>query len=172
MGSRAILIFVCILSIYFNTFVSSADTCVEDLESLKTDFYTNDNLLKIQETFYPQNNKLTPRYVIFHYCHEKPCTNSNAEYEYFWPDNPIFMVLDFYLFRALIFELADLGDICEQYFVVPQFCNKTKPSTEELLLALTKKVTLLILFLNSLHSILVSKNWQQFTQWPLPSKHL
>ena len=63
MGSRVILIFVCILSIYFNTFVSTADTCVEDLESLKADFYKKENLLKIQETFYPQNNKLAPHYM-------------------------------------------------------------------------------------------------------------
>ena len=162
MGSRVILILVCILSIHFNTFVSNADTCVEDLESLKDHFQTNENIVKIQETFYPQDNKLTPRYVVFHYCYKEPCNNSNAEYDYFWPDNPIFMFLDYYLFRALIFELADLGDTCEQYFVIPQFCNNTKLNKEELLLSLTKQVTLLILFLNSLHSILVSKNWRNW----------
>ena len=123
----------------------------------------------------PLTNSWTGINHYFHYCYEEQSNNSNAEYDYFWPDNPIFMFLDYYLFRALIFELADLGDICEQYFVVPQFCNNTKLNTEELLLALTKQVTLLILFLNSLHSILVSKNWrnwQQFIQWLLPSKHL
>ena len=102
MGNRIILILVCILSIYLNTFVSTADTCVKNLESLKADFYTKDSILK---TFFPQNDKLAPRYVIFHYCYKEPCNNSNAEYDYFWPNNPIFMVLDYYLFRALFLNL-------------------------------------------------------------------
>ena len=170
MARRIILIFACILSIYFNLFVSTADACIKDLESLTTHFKTKDNILKIQETFYPQNSKLAPRYVTVHYCYEKPCNNSTAKDVYFWTDNTFFMVLGYYLFRAVTFEFADLGDICEQYFVVPQFCNTTKLKTEELLLALTKEVIFtLSLFLNSLHFISVSKNWRNSQQFiPLP----
>ena len=114
MARRIILIFVCILSIYFNLFVSAADECVKDLESLIAHFKTKDNILKIKETFYPQNSKLAPCYVIVNYCYEEPCNNSNAKDVYFWTDNPFSMVLGYHLFRALIFEFGDLGDICEQ----------------------------------------------------------
>ena len=135
MESRIILIFVSILTIYFNAFVSNADACVENLQSLMAVFNTSNNILKIQETFYPQNTKPAPHYVLVCYCYEEPCDVTNVKHAFYWADNPIYNVVDYYLFKALTFELLDLGDIRGVFFVVPQPCDK------ELLLDLTKKVT-------------------------------
>ena len=132
-----------VLMINVSVFVSIADTsCVEDLMSLIDVFKTNktstDNVLHIRQTFYPQD-KPAPHYMIVHYCYEEPCNNNNtANYTYIWTDNPIFFVVDYHLFNALTFELADLGDIGELNLVVPQFCNNNEM---ELLQALTSQVT-------------------------------
>ena len=148
MAIRIILILL-VLSI-INGFVleSAADTsCVQDLPSLIAGFSSNetstDNILRIQETFYPQN-KPVPHYVTVYYCFEEPCDETTVDYTYVWADNPIFFVVDYYLFRALTFELADLGDIQEVYFVVPEPCDNN--TNKELLLTLTAQVTSLISF--------------------------
>ena len=62
----------------------------------------------------------------------------NINYTYVWSDNPIFFVVDYYLFSSLTFFLADLGDIGNVSFVVPEPCNN---NTNDLLLALTTQVT-------------------------------
>ena len=142
MASR-IIASLFVLMINVSVFVSIADTsCVEDLMSLIDVFKTNktstDNVLHIRQTFYPQD-KPAPHYVIVHYCYEEPCNNNNtANYTYIWTDNPIFFVVDYHLFNALTFELADLGNIGELNLVVPQFCNNNEM---ELLQALTSQVT-------------------------------
>ena len=142
MASRIIASWL-VLMINVSVFVSIADTsCVEDLMSLIDVFKTNktstDNVLHIRQTFYPQD-KPAPHYVIVHYCYEEPCNNNNtANYTYIWTDNPIFFVVDYHLFNALTFELADLGNIGELNLVVPQFCNNNEM---ELLQALTSQVT-------------------------------
>ena len=140
--SRIILILL-LLSINFDNFVSAADTsCVEDLPSLRAAFSSNetstDNILRIHETFYPQN-KAAAHYVIVSYYYQKPCNKTSAGYIYIWADNAIFFVVDYYLFRALTFELTDLGDIREVFFVIPEPCNN---NTKDLLLALTSQVEL------------------------------
>ena len=141
--NRIILILL-LLSINFDSFVSAADTsCVEDLMSLIDSFSSNktstDNILRIQETFYPQN-KAAAHYVIVGYCFQEPCNKTNnADYIYIWTDNAIFFVVDYYLFSTLTFFLADLGDIGEVFFVIPEPCNN---NTEDLLLALTSQVEL------------------------------
>ena len=143
MTGRIILILF-VFSINFNTFVFADDTsCVVDLPSFIAAFRSNetstDNILKIQQTFYPQN-KPTPHFVVVHYCYEEPCNNSDtANYTYVWTDNPIFFVVDYYLFSSLTFKLAGLGDIGEQSFVVPVPCDNN--TNKELLLALTSQVT-------------------------------
>ena len=142
-ASRMILILL-LLSINFDDFVSATDTsCVEDLMSLIDAFSSNktstDNILRIQETFYPQN-KAAAHYVIVCYCYQEPCNKTSADYIYIWTDNAIFFVVDYYLFKALTFELADLGDIREVFFVIPEPCNNN--NTEDLLLALTSQVEL------------------------------
>lgn len=149
MAGRIILILF-VSSINFNTFVSADDTsCVVDLPSLIDAFRSNetstDNVLKIQQTFYPQD-KPAPHYVIVHYCYDEPCNKNNntANYTYVWTDNPIFFVVDYYLLGALTFELAGLGDIGEQYFVVPVTCDNN--TNKELLLALTSQVNSIIIF--------------------------
>ena len=142
MASR-IIASLFVLMINVSVFAAIADTsCVEDLMSLIDVFKTNktstDNVLHIRQTFYPQKNT-APHYVIVHYCYEEPCNNNNtANYTYIWTDNPIFFVVDYYLFNALTFELADLGNIGELNLVVPQFCNNNEM---ELLQALTSQVT-------------------------------
>ena len=148
MAGRIILILF-VFSINLNTFVSGDDTsCVVDLPSLIAAFGSNetstDNILKIHLTFYPQN-KPAPHYVLVHYCYEQPCNNDNtANYSYIWTDNPIFFVVEYYLFKALTFGLADLGDIDEQSFVAPVPCNNN--TNKELLLALTSQVNSIISF--------------------------
>ena len=142
MASR-IIVNLFVLMINVSVFAAIADTsCVEDLMSLIDVFKTNktstDNVLHIRQTFYPQD-KPAPHYMIVHYCYEEPCNNNNtANYTYIWTDNPIFFVVDYHLFNALTFELADLGDIGELNLVVPQFCNNNEM---ELLQALTSQVT-------------------------------
>ena len=151
MASR-IFIILFVLSINFNTFVSDNDTsCVPDLKTLIEDFETTktstDNLLRIHDTFYPQNNTKPPHYVKVYYCYSGPCDSSNSEnidYTYVWTDNPIFFVVDYHLFGTLTFELADLGDFREVYFVVPEPCDNN--TNKNLLLALTSKVTQIISF--------------------------
>ena len=138
MGSRVILILVCILSIYFDTLVLTVDACVEDLESLIDDIKTNDSYIReLQKTFYPLNNKQAPHYVNLYYCFWKPC-NSSIAHKYYWTDNTIFTVLGYDLFMALTFKLVDIGEVRELYFEISQFCNSS--STAELLLSLTTKV--------------------------------
>ena len=153
MASRILKIFF-VLLINFNTFVSDDDTsCVPDLKSLIDDFKTTktstDNLLRIQDTFYPQNNEKTPHYVNVSYCYQEPCNSSrpeNVNYTYIWADNRIFFVVDYHLFRALTFELADLGNFGEVYFVVPQPCDNNTEDIRDLLLTLTSQVNQIILF--------------------------
>ena len=147
MASR-IIASLLVLMINVSVFVAIADTsCVEDLKSLIDVFKTNktstDNVLHIRQTFYPQKNT-APHYVIVHYCFEEPCNSDNniANYTYIWTDNPIFFVVDYHLFNALTFELANLGDIGELNLVVPQFC---KNNENELLQALTSQVTYILL---------------------------
>ena len=147
MAGRIILILL-VFSINFNTFVSDDDTsCVVDLPSLIAAFRSNetstDNVLKIRQTFYPQD-KPAPHYVIVHYCYQEPCNNNdNVNYSYIWTDNPIFFVVGYYLLSALTFELAGLGDIGEQYFITPVTCDNN--TNKELLLALTAEVTSIII---------------------------
>ena len=141
MPANRIILILFLLSINFDAFVSAADTsCVEDLMSLIDAFSSNktstDNILRIQETFYPQN-KAAAHYVIVYYCYQEPCNKTNADYIYIWTDNAIFFVVDYYLFSALTLFLADLGNIREVSFVVPEPCNN---NTENLLLALTSQV--------------------------------
>ena len=148
-GRNISILFV--LLINFNAFASEpADntSCAVDLPSFIAAFRSNetstDNVLKIQQTFYP-HDKAAPHYVYVYYYYQEPGNNSDtANYTYIWTDNPIFFVVGYYLFKALTFELADLGDIGEQYFVIPQSCNNT--NTEDLLLALTRQVTSRTLF--------------------------
>ena len=143
--TRRIILILLVLSI-INGFVSefATDTsCVENLPSFIAAFSSNetstDNILRIQETFYPQN-KPAPHFVLVHYCYEEPCNNNNtANYTYIWTDNPIFFVVDYHLLNALTFKLAGLGDIGEQSFVVPVPCDNN--TNKELLLALTSQVT-------------------------------
>ena len=150
MASRIFLILF-VLSINFNTFVSDNTSCVQDLKTLIDDFETTktstDNLLRIHDVFYPPNNTKSPHYVKVYYCYNGPCDSSkpeNIKYTYDWTDNPIFFVLDYHLFSSLTFELADLGDFKEVYFVVPVPCDNN--TNKNLLLALTSKVTQIISF--------------------------
>ena len=142
MASR-IIASLFVLMINVSVFAAIADTsCVEDLMSLIDVFKTNktstDNVLHIRQTFYPQD-KPAPHYVIVYYCYEEPCNNNNtANYTYIWTDNPIFFVVNYHLFNALTFELADLGNIGELNLVIPQFCNNNEM---ELLQVLTSQVT-------------------------------
>ena len=170
MASRIISILL-LLSIKASPSDSAANTsCVVDLPSFIAAFRSNitstSNILKIRQTFYPQD-KPAPHVVVVHYCYEELRNNNNdtdtnndtAIYSYVWTDNPIFFVVDYYLFTALTFELAGLGDIGEQFFVIPQSCNDT--NTEELLLAVTIQVTLLILFyIYFLYIYKVKVNWR------------
>ena len=143
MASRfTLILFVFSINCYVSVSESGAVmSCVEDLPSLIAAFSSNktstDNILRIQETFYPQD-KAAPHYVKVYYCYQEPCNETNPDYTYIWTDNPIFFVVDYHLFRALTFELADLGDIGNVSFVVPEPCNNN--DTEELLLVLTKQV--------------------------------
>ena len=127
--------------------MSVSQSCVVDLPSLIAAFSSNetstDNILRIQETFYP-HNKPSPHYVTVYYCFEEPCNETTVDYTYIWADNPIFFVVDYYLFSTLTFELADLGGIREVSFVVPEPCNNN--TNKNLLLALTLQVTSLISF--------------------------
>ena len=144
MARRIILIFVCILSIYFNAFVSTADKYIEGLEPIIANITASDlTIREIQNTFYPLD-KSVPHYVKLYYCFMKPCTSTERDYEYYWTDNNIFIVLGgYYLFKALTFERVDIGEIKELYFhQLPQFCNSSK--TAELLLNLSLKVTFII----------------------------
>ena len=135
-----------ILSINFHAFVSESaanTSCAKDLPSFVAAFSSNktstDNILRIKETFFPQD-KATPHYVLVYYCYQEPCSNeTNIDYTYIWADNAIFFVVDYYLFKALTFELAELGDIGKVYFVIPEPCNSN--DTESLLLVLTSQVT-------------------------------
>ena len=141
MTNRIILIFVCMLSICFNTFVSTADECVKDLKSLVTKFNTSDNIQKIQKTFYPYKNKPAPHCVYINYCYDEPCNVNTANYLYYWADNNIFNVLGYHQFVALTFELEDMrNEIAVQPFIIPQICDDTNP--HELLQSLTIQVTL------------------------------
>ena len=143
MARRIILIFACILSIYFNAFVSIADECVEGLEPIIANITANDlTIREIQKTFYPLDNKPAPHYVKLYYCFMEPCNSTAYDYEYYWTDNDIFMVLGYYLFKALTFERVDIGEIRGLYFHLPKFCNSSK--TAGLLLNLTLKVTFII----------------------------
>ena len=147
MASRIILILF-VLSINFHAFVSESAanmSCAKDLPSFISAFSSNktstDNILRIKETFYPQD-KAAPHYVKVYYCLQETsnnCTNNTADYIYIWADNAIFFVVDYHLFKALTFELAELGDIGEVYFVVPDPCNNN--DTDSLLLVLTSQVT-------------------------------
>ena len=71
MAGRIIFILFVFL-INFNASVS--ESCVQDLPSLIDAFSSNenvtDNILRIQETFYPQN-KQAPHYVTVYYCFEE-----------------------------------------------------------------------------------------------------
>ena len=142
--AKRIIFILFVFLINFNASVSQS--CVVDLPSLIAAFSSNetstDNILRIQETFYP-HNKPSPHYVTVYYCFEEPCDETTVDYTYVWADNPIFFVVDYYLFSTLTFELADLGGIREVSFVVPEPCNN---NTENLLLALTLQVTSLISF--------------------------
>ena len=141
MTNRIILIFVCMLSICFNTFVSTADECVEDLKSLVTKFNTSDNIQKIQKTFYPYKKKPAPHYVYINYCYDEPCNVSTAKYNYYWSDINIFDVLGYHQFIALTFDLEDIRyENPVQSFIIPQICNDT--NLRELLGSLTLQVTL------------------------------
>ena len=141
---KRIIFILFVFMINFNASVSQS--CVVDLPSLIAAFSSNetstDNILRIQETFYP-HNKPSPHYVTVYYCFEEPCDETTVDYTYVWADNPIFFVVDYYLFSTLTFELADLGGVREVSFVVPEPCNN---NTENLLLALTLQVTSLISF--------------------------
>ena len=142
--AKRIIFILFVFLINFNASVSQS--CVVDLPSLIAAFSSNetstDNILRIQETFYP-HNKPSPHYVTVYYCFEEPCDETTVDYTYVWADNPIFFVVDYYLFSTLTFELADLGGVREVSFVVPEPCNN---NTENLLLALTLQVTSLISF--------------------------
>ena len=135
-----------ILSINFHAFLSESaanTSCAKDLPSFIDAFSSNktstDNILRIKETFFPQH-KADPHYVFVYYCYQEPCSNeTNADYTYIWADNAIFFVVDYYLFSALTFFLADLGDIGKVYFVIHEPCNSN--DTESLLLVLTSQVT-------------------------------
>ena len=144
MAGRIIFILFVFL-INFSAFVS--ESCVQDLPSLIAAFSSNetttDNILRIQETFYPQN-KPAPHYVTVYYCFEEPCDETTINYTYIWAENPIFFIVDYYLFSSLTFKLADLGGIAEQSFIVPVPCNNN--TNKNLLLALTLQVTSLISF--------------------------
>ena len=144
MAGRIILILF-VLLINFNLSVS--ESCVEDLQSLIAAFSSNetstDNILRIQETFYP-DYKPAPHYVTVYYCFEEPCNKTIVDYTYIWAENPILFVVDYYLFSSLTFKLADLGGIAEQSFIVPVPCNNN--TNKNLLLALTLQVTSLISF--------------------------
>ena len=141
MAGRTTSIFF-VLLINFHAFVSESDECVEDLPSLIAAFSSNktetDNVLRIENTFYPQN-KTALHYVIVCYCYQKPCHWNNTNYTYVWADNPILFVVDYYLSSTLTFFLADLGDIDNVSFVVSEPCNNK--DTEDLLFALTTQVT-------------------------------
>ena len=150
MADRIVAILLVFL-INFHPSVSESGavmSCVEDLPSLIAAFSSNetetDNILRIENTFNPQD-KTAPHYVIIHYCYQKPCHWNNRNYTYVWADNPIFFVVDYYLFSTLTFFLADLGDIGNVSFVVPEPCNSD--NTEDLLLTLTTQVTFKFYFL-------------------------
>ena len=126
------------LSIYFSTFVSTADACVKDEKSLVANFITSDNIQKIRKTFF---KKPAPHYVSINYCYNEPCNVDTAEYIYYWSDNSIFNILSYFDFIALTFELADMRyEVTVQNFVIPQICNDT--NAHELLGSLTLQVTL------------------------------
>ena len=124
------IIFFLVLNFLANISIFSAandNFCVEDINSLINVFGSNetstDNILRIQKTFYKDKS---PHYVTVHYCYEEPCsTGSDAKFTYIWTDNLIFFVINYHLFRALTFELADLGEAETQFFIVPEFCNKS-----------------------------------------------
>ena len=166
MASKITLILF-VFSINFNASASESGavmSCVEDLPSLIAAFSSNktetDNILRIENTFYPQNTT-APHYVKVHYCYKAPCHWNNINYTYVWTDNPIFFVVDYYLFSTLTFFLADLGDIGNVSFVVPEPCNNINNDTEDLLYALTTQVTFkffFVFFTFVFH--LVKVNWK------------
>ena len=141
--AKRIIFILFVFLINFNASVS--ESCVVDLPSLIAAFSSNetstDNILRIQETFYP-HNKPSPHYVTVYYCFEEPCDETTVNYTYVWASNPIFFVVDYYLFSTLTFELANLGGIREVSFVIPEPCNNN--TDKNLLLALTLQVTSLI----------------------------
>ena len=147
MRASNISVFVLLLLTY-TSFVSAEDAndCVENIKSLTEEFANEnktDNILRIQKTFYKGK---VPHYVTVYYCHKEPCNSeSDAKFKYIWTDDLLFFAINYHLFRALTFQLADLGDARTQFFIVPEICNENinVSYVEELYQTLTAQVSAL-----------------------------